>query len=206
MKATTIALIESVFRLSLNGQPSVSIKASRSDLPKLLNAGRMVKGAEIGVWHGGFAEHLCRHTERIDLLCVDPWTASQDYALEKKNDQRRLDAAYEEAKTRLRPFAATICRKTSMEAAKLVPYRSLDFVYIDANHRRKFVLEDLAEWQRRVRPGGIVAGHDYKHYKADKNPFIEVKDAVDDFTREHGIAPLFVLAADKSPSFFWVVE
>lgn len=197
-----LGLIASVFQVSFNGDAQVRIDASRRTLPKLLNAAGLSKGAEIGVWEGSFAEHLCKHTRRLDLLCVDPWAVDDEYH-EVKNDRGRLEAAYASAKQRLQRFGCTLCRKSSMEAAKLVPYRSLDFVYIDANHRRSFVLEDLAEWSRRVRVGGIVAGHDYKDY-ANK-PFIEVKAAVDDFTRAHGIAPLFVLGADKSPSFFWVV-
>jgi hypothetical protein len=38
---------------------------------------------------------------------------------------------------------------------------SLDFVYIDGNHRFEQVVADLAAWAPKVRPGGIVAGHDY---------------------------------------------
>jgi SAM-dependent methyltransferase len=49
----------------------------------------------------------------------------------------------------------------SDEAAKLFEDGSLDFVYLDASHDYASVRSDLLSWYRKVRPGGIMAGHDY---------------------------------------------
>ena len=38
---------------------------------------------------------------------------------------------------------------------------SLDFVYIDARKGYLKVKEDLLDWAPRVRPGGLLSGHDY---------------------------------------------
>jgi tRNA(Arg) A34 adenosine deaminase TadA len=38
---------------------------------------------------------------------------------------------------------------------------SLDFIYIDANHKYEFVLQDLKLWFPKLRKGGIFAGHDF---------------------------------------------
>ena len=38
---------------------------------------------------------------------------------------------------------------------------SIDFVYVDARHDYKGVLEDLRLYWPKVRQGGILAGHDY---------------------------------------------
>jgi len=38
---------------------------------------------------------------------------------------------------------------------------SLDLVYIDANHAYEHVIEDIRDWLPKVKPGGIIAGHDY---------------------------------------------
>ena len=35
-----------------------------------------------------------------------------------------------------------------------------DFVFIDGGHSMKQVLADLDSWVPKVRPGGLVAGHD----------------------------------------------
>lgn len=201
MTPPALALVAEIFGAPIDAPGPVSIPASRNDLAQLFSAASLFKGAEIGVWQGRFSEKICRAMPRLDLLCVDPWAASEDYK-EQKNDQARLEAAYQETRTRLAPFKATICRARSSDAADLVPYKSLDWVYIDANHRRPYIDQDLVAWSRRVRPGGIVAGHDYRP-QADK-PWIEVKPAVDAFTQRHDIRPWFLLIGDKSPSFFWV--
>ena len=57
--------------------------------------------------------------------------------------------------------AAQYLTMTPVEAAKKVADGSLDFVYIDARRDYDSVKEDLNAWFRKVKPGGIFAGHDY---------------------------------------------
>lgn len=52
-------------------------------------------------------------------------------------------------------------RMLSTEAAHLYPDDSIDLVYIDANHVYDDVLADIAAWLPKVRPGGVIAGHDF---------------------------------------------
>ncbi len=52
-------------------------------------------------------------------------------------------------------------RKTSVEAAKDFPDASLDAVYIDAEHDEDSVREDIRAWRPKIKPGGILSGHDY---------------------------------------------
>lgn len=159
-------------------------------------------GAEIGVWQGRFSEQMCRAVPNLTLLCVDPWRQYDGYR-DNKNHQERLDAAYAEAERRLQPFRCILFRMLSVVAAHDVADGSLDFVYLDGNHARSFVLDDLVAWTPKVRRGGIVAGHDYA--ESLRKPQIQVKAAVDAFTAERGISPVYVLAGDKSPSFYWDV-
>jgi hypothetical protein len=37
----------------------------------------------------------------------------------------------------------------------------VDYVYVDARHDYCGALEDIAAWWPKLRPGGIMAGHDY---------------------------------------------
>ena len=158
-------------------------------------------GAEIGVWEGAFSRTICETTGAF-LYAIDPWLVQPDYA-EAKNDQGRLDQALRRAKSALVRYPHQIVKATSLDAAKKFADRSLDFVYIDANHMREFVLQDLAAWIPKVKIGGIISGHDYR-IKSPK-PFIQVPEAIDAYTSEHAISPWFVFAADKSPSWAWVV-
>ena len=51
---------------------------------------------------------------------------------------------------------------TSVQAARLFPDESIDFCFIDADHRYANVTADLAAWWPKVRHGGMLAGHDYR--------------------------------------------
>lgn len=184
--------------------PLVSPTASRLDLCHLFAAMGFRRGVEVGVWIGLFSEQLCLANPDLHLTCVDPWLQYKHYN-ERKNNQGRLDEAYQEACTRLAPFHCTIVRKSSVEAAKTIPDGSLDFVYLDGNHQRAFVDQDLATWTPKVRSGGIIAGHDYE-FPPRKAPWIDVREAVLAFTAARRIAPWYVVARErKAPSFFWIV-
>ena len=91
-----------------------------------------------------------------------------------------------------------------MDAVKDFEDGSLDFVYIDGNHDFKNVANDIVEWQKKVRVGGIVAGHDYRRHKPHLTYQCHVVDVVNAYTYAFGINPWFVLQGDKSPSWFWV--
>ena len=135
--------------LKLKGRPAEIPDSSRDDLPAFFVEMGYKTGAEIGVEKGEFSEKLC--LAGLKLFSIDPWKKDEDY---------------EYAKRVLTPYPnCTIIRKTSMEAVGDFADGSLDFVYIDANHEFKFIAEDLSEWTKKVRKGGIVSGHDYFYTK-----------------------------------------
>lgn len=140
-------------------------------------------GAEIGVRQGVYSETLCRAIPGLRLLCVDAW---QYYpANPKMYSQDRHDRNYAMTVERLQPYDVEIRRVSSLEAAPHVRMASLDFVYIDANHQLAYVLDDLLAWTPRVRSGGVVSGDDFDAPG--------VREALDIFTREHGIETVHVL-------------
>ena len=49
----------------------------------------------------------------------------------------------------------------SVDAAKLYDDSSLDLVFIDAGHEFEHVVDDIKAWLPKIRPYGIIAGHDY---------------------------------------------
>jgi FkbM family methyltransferase len=92
---------------------------------------------------------------------------------------------------------------TSLEASPLIPHHSLDFVYIDARHDYDSVMEDLEAWFEKVRPGGVIAGHDYLDAECAAGSF-QVKMAVDRFFADRGLAVNCTLFDD--PWLTWLVE
>lgn len=162
-------------------------------------------GAEVGVWKGEYAETLCSVNPGLRLLCVDPWSVQPDY-LEQKNHAEAMERAFERAQRRLGAYQVVFMRETSLAAAARVSDGSLDFVYIDGNHRYESVVQDIAAWSAKVRSGGIVAGHDFT---TNLNKHIRVEEAVRDYVGLKCIDPWFVLAAnpeDINPSWLWVKQ
>lgn len=186
----------------------VRTRYSRRALPRLFTQDLGYrKGAEIGVWRGAYSAAFCQADPALHMLCVDPWEPHRDW-LDTKNTLPEPEArifieeAYGHARAKLAGLNATIARKFSAEAAAEVPDGSLDFVYIDANHVYDAVTADLEAWVPKVRPGGIVSGHDYRVFK--NKPMIHVVEAVNAYTKRHQISPWYVLAGDPTPSFLWV--
>lgn len=50
----------------------------------------------------------------------------------------------------------------SIEIAKEIPTSSVDMVFIDANHEYEFAKADILAWYSKVKPNGVVAGHDFE--------------------------------------------
>lgn len=139
---------------------------SRDEIPELLNRrGLLGDAVEIGVKAGRYSELLLSSWRGRRLVSVDPWLAADPEAyVDRANVAQDQHERYcEQTKRRLARHGprSEIWRLTSTQAAQRVARASLDFVYIDARHDYASVLEDLEAWFPRVRPGGIIAGHDY---------------------------------------------
>ena len=55
-----------------------------------------------------------------------------------------------------------IMRGPSVEMANLIKDSFLDMVFLDADHTTPSVTSDLNAWYPKVKPGGIIAGHDFE--------------------------------------------
>ncbi len=66
-------------------------------------------------------------------------------------------------------------RMRSIEAAAKFKDQSLSFVFIDANHLYAGINADIKAWMPKVKPGGLLGGHDY-----DVALWPDVKRAVDE--------------------------
>lgn len=175
----------------------------RKDLYVLFSELGFYTGCEVGVRSGKNACQMFNKIPELTLHCVDLWRPFIDV-----QSRRSHRVNYHLAKKNLKEYIederAKIIRKSSIDAVKKFEDGSLDFVYIDANHRFDFVMQDIIKWSKKVRVGGIVSGHDY--YKSDK---YGVKLAVDAYVKAHKINPWFVLddevpKAESKNSWFWV--
>lgn len=143
-----------------------------------LGAGAQV--VEIGVYFGRsllfLAEQLLvREKRNCKLWAVDLWEADWSFdvpTMTFTNDERHiyeipdarpidgLRSIFKHARGNELQLIHPI-RATSRRAAQLFADGEIDLVFIDACHDYAAVAEDIATWLPKVRPGGIIAGHDY---------------------------------------------
>ena len=171
-----------------------SHEITREDLFEIYAELGYKEAAEIGVGTGRHAVQLVNHVPGLHLYAVDPW------AQYGRCSQRICDKRYAATVKRLKDKNATILRKTSLEASQEFEDGSLDFVYIDGDHRFDAVMMDIILWAPKVRKGGIVAGHDYYHFYQSG-----VVDAVRAYTWAHRITEWYV-TWEKEATWLWVVK
>lgn len=152
--------------LKQKGAPCWIPDAKRSDLPEFFKSLGFKKGVEIGVAWGQNIVGYCE--AGLEVYGVDPWDAHTDedefrpiISIDGKYG-RTVDGVYQLAKERTEKYPnCHLMKMTSNDALEQFPDRSLDFVYIDGNHSFGYVAMDLMKWCRKVKKGGIIAGHDY---------------------------------------------
>jgi hypothetical protein len=219
----TLKKIKKIYGLRYHVPMPIQLPIDRNGgLPSLINELGLKTGAEIGTSKGRYAKWLFSRIRGLKLYCVDPWAVYDEYIeLHDKSKQDLFDGYFEETKQRLAGKNVEFIRKYSMDAVKDFEDNSLDFVFIDGNHTFEYAIEDIAKWEKKVRPGGMVSGHDYwnsfnrRHYYVpnlnpiEKMKLCQVKDAVDAWTKTNNIKPWFVTSPsrlDKFPSWLWTKQ
>ena len=125
---------------------------------------RPARFVEIGSWKGRssylMADTIRRSGKPIEFWCVDTWEGSEEHL---HTDSVTTGTLYDEFLKNTAPVSDYLrpIRATSFDAASRFDDGSLDFVFIDAAHDYENVLADIDAWRPKVKPEGVLAGHDY---------------------------------------------
>lgn len=121
---------------------------------------------EVGGWKGQSAAfmgvELSVANKDIRFDVVDTWegTPSEpDHAIDPDVQAGRLYDVFLANTAPVRQYVRPI-RSTSVQAASTYADASLDAVFLDGDHETDALLADLQAWWPKVKPGGILAGHD----------------------------------------------
>lgn len=137
---------------------------------------------EVGVWKGQMSEKLLALRPLLTLYLVDLWRAGKpgeswymSGSQMARQSKHTVDAAYRRVHelTERVGQRARIIRAYSTVAADLIEDASVDLVFLDADHSQLAVQADIQAWTPKVKPGGVIGGHDYGSPR-----FPGVKDAV----------------------------
>lgn len=167
---------------------------NRKNMAELFGELGFKVGAEIGVEEGVFSEVLCNSIPGLKLYAIDPWKAYEGYR--DHVSQSYLDSIHAATLNRLAPYNVEVMRLFSAKAVKKFKDNSLDFVYIDANHELPHIMDDICAWEKKVRPGGIVSGHDY-YASQGMYAKCQVKYAVDCYSAAFKVKSLFLIGTKE---------
>lgn len=120
---------------------------------------------EVGCWQGMSTAYLAveaiNSKKNISIHVVDNfmWTTER---------LPTPDAVYKQFMENISPVSRvlTVHRQDSIKPLPLKS-SSIDFVYIDGSHKRSAVLADIEHYMRYLKPGGVIAGHDYNKTHID---------------------------------------
>lgn len=122
--------------------------------------GPINKMAEIGCYAGESMDIFAQTTQYY--YAIDLWENGFD-------DDHHLSNAYpmylveEEFDKRIKENNIVIIKMkmTSARASLKIPDNTLDFVYIDANHKYSYVKEDILLWLPKIKKNRAIGGHDF---------------------------------------------
>ena len=122
-------------------------------------------GAECGVFKGEFSRALLEHLAPRQLYLMDPW-----YLMTKEWHWGEGDRSTVSALCNiLRTFEDDLVSgrvllkiDDDLKALAELPDHHLDWAYVDSTHLYAPTVKELELLRRKVRPGGIVAGHDWQ--------------------------------------------
>ena len=150
---------------------------------------------EIGSWKGrstSFIGPVCMEND-TRLVCVDHWRGSNDMLAERYAATLAVEDVEQTFRANMEALGIDVevlCESSSDAAARFAP-RTVDRVFLDGSHDGPSVAEDLLLWSDRLKPDGVLAGHDYD----DKHT--ELVAEVDSFARRRS------LAVKRGPRSIW---
>lgn len=189
----TLQTIQGKFDLKWDDTTHMPIEIpnfGRDQLAGLFHELGFTRGAEIGVRNGEYSEVLCMNNPDAVIYGIDPYVPHRGYL--DTTRQSSFDKYEAEAHQKLDGYPNyQFMKQFSMDAVEDFEDESLDFVYIDADHDFQNVANDVHEWLKKLKKGGILAGHDYVKHKGPSR--IHVYQAINGYTDAWHIRPWFVL-------------
>lgn len=188
----------------------------RDDMYRLFAELGFTTGVEIGVEKGKNAQTMFEIIPNLKLYGVDAYKhhpqASHMYHANLRNwDDKWFADCKKQCLNRMKGRNFTLLQGFSERIANKLEDNSVDFVYLDADHSYDMVMIDIILWGRKLKKGGILSGHDYVEDRDNKGRRAKVRQAIDDYTKIHGIQFYVTgenhrdrLTRDYYPSWFWV--
>lgn len=167
---------------------------NRNDL--LMELPKNATCAEIGVDQGEFSEQILKVTQPKKLHLVDAWGDESRY-----HDGLKLQVAEKFAKE-IKADKVEINIGFSHVVLKNMPDSYFDWVYLDTDHSYNTTARELNILNKKVKPGGIICGHDYNMGNWVGNIRYGVIEAVHEFCLNYNWELIYITINEREmPSF-----
>lgn len=132
---------------------------------------------EVGCWKGRsaafMAVEIINSNKQITFDCIDHFRGSEEHLdpTQEGYDKDAVDGKLLQIFTdNMLPVAGhyNLVPQSSPEAVVNYADASLNFVFIDASHDYDSVKADILAWWPKIKPGGVLAGHDVRHPPIDQ--------------------------------------
>ncbi len=137
---------------------------SREPIKNIMNQINPKTIVEVGSWMGLSTSFIAQNMPNNCILyAIDTWNGSPEH---------KDDPVYSKYLPNLYALFLSNMRQLGL-AEKIVPIRmssieavkSLnlfpDFIYLDASHKYEDVCDDISNWYKKLKPGGILSGDDW---------------------------------------------
>ena len=127
---------------------------------------------ELGTYTGKSALTMLPHIQRMSgkLYCVDWFKGNPGVTAEITTSYQNhniLEIFLNNIKEAGFGDYVTVIVGTSYDVGRIVAQESADFIFIDADHRYTNVKSDILEWYMKLKPGGLICGHDFDKHLQD---------------------------------------
>lgn len=127
---------------------------------------------EIGSWTGRsicyLGVEIINLHKKVHIECIDIWpddinSLPFNQTIKHRYKDKEL---YRTFLSNIEPLQDIISHKrmSSLDAVKYFEDKSIDILFIDGDHSYNGVKTDIENYLPKIKPGGIIAGHDYNKY------------------------------------------
>jgi len=148
---------------------------------------------EVGVWKGDFSREIWNISNPKLLVLVDSWTYDEKVRGcapqvngEEPLNQNFFDQAKQDTYNKFKndKNVRILDMNSSSASSKYEDYY-FDYIYLDAEHTYKAVINDLNIWYPKLKKNGVLFGDDY--YWREKDDTLSLHIAYQEFIKKHNI-------------------
>lgn len=120
---------------------------------------------EIGSFKGRSAWTLAKSCDpSVTVYCIDLWDDAYQEIHPPKDGEPTPGTMYEEFLKNVKDCPNIIPIRGNSTQISWPKEKAVDLVFIDGDHDSPQVDQDLEVWVKRLKPGGVLTGHDFKPY------------------------------------------